>query len=747
MKLMKLHRLVNATSLAITITALQVVHAQNSAPATNVSSNAGGPSASPPDAPASTDDGLAEIVVTAQKRAENLQKVPIAVTAVSGDEIAQRGINTLFGLTALTPNLTIASTFGNTNPQITLRGIGSDSFNQTTESTVALYLDEFVLNPQSSKLGQLFDLERVEVLRGPQGTLYGKNSTGGAINFVSRKPDGTYEMDGSVTMGRFGEYDVAVGAQAPINDELSARVAVQERSSDGYGFDVGTDTRADSYKDWAGRILLRDKRDDFDATLKLFFDTSRGPGTSLDAYPTNPVTGAPIPSGVNAITGFKRPNDIDVFDTNIRQSSLVNNEGVTLNAEQDFGGIALTSITGYLFSKSNIIQDTDDEPVDLAKTDPYDASSTQITQELRLSSIGDQRFSWIAGASFFHQVIDYNDTNNFAIFGFPDISWVGQDKTTSFAGFVDGTFHVNDRLSFVGGVRATTDDKDWREQSTSQYSLVAGNNLAPYDAKESHRWTEPTYRAGGNYQLDPDSLLYVSYNHGYRAGAYDSGFKSSPSQFVPVNPEFVNSYEGGVKTTMLDNHLRFSTDVFYQKFENQQTLVPNSLGICCAVVNAGRSHIYGWELEGVARITSNFDVNFSSSITRSKYEEFNYGNINYAGIQLENVPRYQIRISPEYLIPFKGGNLFAAPEAVFMGSSRLDAIPDPYGQDIQRAYHLINAQAGWRAPEDNFSVFAFVKNATDERYRTYYQDIAVYGLSDNVYSPPMTFGLTTTFRF
>jgi iron complex outermembrane recepter protein len=746
MKLVMSQRLVIPMCLVLTISS-QVLHAQSSAPTANTTSNAGAQSAGPAAAPAASEGGLEEIVVTAQKRSENLQKVPIAVTAVSSDEISQRGIKDLFALTDLTPNLRIASTFGNTNPQITLRGIGSDSFNQTTESTVALYMDEFVLNPQSSKLGQLFDLERVEVLRGPQGTLYGKNSTGGAINFVTRKPDGTYEMDGSVTMARFGEYDVETGAQAPINDDLSARVAVQGRTSDGYAFDIGTDTRADSYKDWAGRILLRDKHDGFDATLKIFFDTSRGPGTSLVAYAINPVTSAPIPSGVNPITGFKRPDDIDVFDTNIRQLSLVNNEGVTLNAEQDFGGVALTSISGYLFSKSNIIQDTDDEPFDLAKTDPYDASSTEITQEVRLSSTSNQRFSWIAGASFFDQLIDYNDTNNFAVLGFPDISWIGQDKTTSVAGFVDGTFHVNDQLSLFGGVRVTTDDKHWHEQSTSEYSLVAGRNLAPYDYIESHRWTEPTYRAGVNYQLDPDTLLYVSYNHGYRSGAFDSGFKSSSSQFVPVNPEFVNSYEGGVKTTMLDNHLRFSTDVFYEKFENQQTLVPNSVGICCAVVNAGRSHIYGWELEGVGRINGNFDVNFSSAITRSRYEEFDYGNVSYAGIQLENIPRYEVRISPEYRIPFRGGNLFAAPEEVFMGSSRLDAIPDPYGQDIQRAYHLINAQAGWRAPGDNFSVFAFVKNATNERYRTYYQDIAVYGLSDNVYAPPMTFGLTTTFRF
>ena len=740
MKLGRLNPLAISTCSILAITMFQVVYAQDSsAPKSAVSSTS--------EASEAPGAGLAEIVVTAQKRSENLQRVPIAVTAITSGELAQKGVNSLLDLTTLTPNLQIATTFGNTNPQITLRGIGSTSFNQTTESTVALYIDEFVLNPQSAKLGQLFDLERVEVLRGPQGTLYGKNSTGGAINFVSRKPDGTYGMNGSVTMGRFGEYDVEVGAQAPLNDELSARVAVQGRSSDGYGFDVGTDTRANGYKNWAGRILLRDKHDDFDATLKVFFDTSRAPGTSVDDYAINPVTGAPIASGVNQITGFRRSDDIDVFDTKLRQASNINNEGVTLNAAQGLGSLTLTSVTGYLFSKSHLIEDTDDEPFDLAKTNPYDASSTEITQELRVSSASDRRFAWIAGASFFHQIIDYYDTNNFTIFGFPVISWIGQDKTVSFAGFVDGTFHISDKLSLIGGVRVTTDHKEFHEQSTSEFSLIADRGLAPYDVSESHRWTEPTYHAGLDYQLDPNTLLYVSYNHGYRSGAYDSGFKSSSIQFIPANPEFVNSYEGGVKTTLFDGHLRFSTDFFFERFLDQQTLVPNSAGICCAVINAGRSHIYGWELEGVARLTDDFDVNFSTSITRSKYDEFQYGDIDYSGIQLPQVPRYQARISPEYRIPFKGGNLFAAPEIAFVGSSRLDVIPDPYGQDIQDAYHLVNAQVGWRAPGNNFSIFAFIKNATDERFRTYHASIPIYGLNVNVYSEPMTFGLSSTFRF
>jgi iron complex outermembrane recepter protein len=744
MKVGKLRRLVISTCFVMPIALLQVVYAQDTTAPKSAVSN---PSEQPGNTPESSGTGLVEIVVTAQKRSENLQKVPIAVTAITSGEMAQKGVKSVLDLTTLTPNLQIATTFGNTNPQITLRGIGSVSFNQTTESTVAIYLDEFVLNPQSSKLGQLFDLDRVEVLRGPQGTLYGKNSTGGAINFVSRLPDGTYQANGGVTVARFGEYDIDFGAQAPLNDEISARVAVQERNSDGYGFDVGTGTRTNGYKDWAGRILLRYKQNDLDAVLKLFFDTSRGPGASVVDYPSNPVTGAPIPSGVNPITGFRRPNDIDISDTNLRQASTVNNEGVTLNASQGLGSLTLTSVTGYLFSKANIIQNTDDQPFNLAKTNPYDASSTEFTQELRVSSANDQRFAWIAGASFFHQTIVYNDTNNFTIFGFPDLAWIGEDKTVSFAGFVDGTFHVSDRLSLIGGVRVTTDKKDFHEQSSSALSLIADRRFAPYDVTDSHRWTEPSYRAGLDYQLASNTLLYVSYNHGYRSGAYDSGFKSSSIQFIPANPEFVNSYEGGAKTTLFDNHLRFSTDFFYEKFQDQQTLVPNSLGICCAVINAGKSHIYGWELEGVARLTDRFDVNFSGSITRSKYDEFHFGNIDHSGIELPQIPRYQARISPEYRLPFKGGDLFAAPEIAFVGSSRIDVIPDPYRRDIQDGYHLVNAQVGWRAPSNNFSIFAFIKNATDERYRTHYNNIPIYGLNINVYSEPTTFGLSSTFRF
>ena len=219
-----------------------------------------------------TSGELEEVVVTAQKRTENLQTVPISATVISSDILEQKVFTQIGDLAPIFPGLNVytGNSFG--FPEFTLRGIGSGSFNQNTNSTVAVYLDEFVLDSATSQAGQLFDLQRIEVLNGPQGTLYGKNSTGGAINFITRKPDGTTEAVGSVTVGRFGEIDFEGGAQAALNHNLSIRIAVNRNYNDGYGFDPVINKRTDGVDDWGARLGLDYKNDNLDVYLKLYAD-------------------------------------------------------------------------------------------------------------------------------------------------------------------------------------------------------------------------------------------------------------------------------------------------------------------------------------------------------------------------------------------------------------------------------------------------------------------------------------------
>ncbi len=384
------------------------------------------------------DAGLGDIVVTAQRRSETLQNVPVAAVAVGSAALVQRGIRDMKDLGIISPSLKIDTPYGNTSPKITLRGIGSGSFNFNTETTVALYVDEFVMNPVSAKLGQLFDVDRVEVLRGPQGTLYGKNSTGGAINYVTRRPDGTTAGDVSATVGRFGQYEVAGGVQAPLTDELSVRVAVNRRYRDGYQYNSFTGDKVKDRDDWGGRIGLRYKTDKVDAYLKLFADRSHTDGFFINTYGVN-ADGSSAANGTNPNTGYTPSAKIDNVAFDHAPRSDIDNRGATLNMDIDLDGLTLTSISGFLHSVGHISADQDGSPVNAVAVE-FNNKADQISQELRLSSPTGDAFSWIAGASFFHQKLKLDDSFLLPLFGLPPVRLLTNEKTTSFAGFVDATY-------------------------------------------------------------------------------------------------------------------------------------------------------------------------------------------------------------------------------------------------------------------------------------------------------------------
>lgn len=690
--------------------------------------------------PPADDAGLGDIVVTAQRRSETLQNVPVAAVAVNGAALVQRGIRDMKDLGIISPSLKIDTPYGNTSPKITLRGIGSGSFNFNTETTVALYVDEFVMNPVSAKLGQLFDVDRVEVLRGPQGTLYGKNSTGGAINYITRRPDGTTAGDVTATVGRFGQYEISGGVQAPLSDELSVRVAVNRRYRDGYQVNSFTGDKVKDRDDWGGRIGLRYKTDTVDAYLKVFADRSHTDGFFINTYGVN-GDGSSTPTGVNPNTGYTPSAKIDNVAFDHAPRSDIDNRGATLNMDIDLGGLTLTSISGFLHSVGHISADQDGSPVNAVAVE-FNNKADQISQELRLSSPTGDAFSWIAGASFFHQKLKLDDSFLLPLFGLPPVRLLTNEKTTSFAGFVDATYRFTDQLSLVAGVRLTSDKKTFRHQTG--FSLIG-----PFAVDDSKRWTEPTYRIGVNFQTTPSTLLYASYNRGYRSGAYDVGFPTTTEQFDPANPEFVDAFEAGVKATLFDRHLRIAADVFYEKFKDQQLLIqrtdPGS--ICCSLVNAGKSRIYGFEVEGTARLTDSFDVNFQGSIIRSKYLRFQSGTIDYSGEELSNVPRHQFRIAPEMRLPYGDGAFFLSPDVQFTGRQRVSTTIDSFGRDIQDDYVLINGQLGYRFADQRYSVFAWVRNATDKRYKIDAAQFTAFGYNQVTYAEPRTWGLTVSGRF
>jgi len=410
----------------------------------------------------------------------------------------------------------------------------------------------------------------------------------------------------------------------------------------------------------------------------------------------------------------------------------------------DLRAVTLTSITGYLNSRSYQQSDDDWSPLPEVATGPFNSGSKEVTQELRVASPSSGPLSWIAGASFFYLDQQINDSYLLTYIGVPPVAIRSHEITQSAAGFFDMTYRPTDIVSFFGGARITTDHKDFR--TAAPFSLAG-----PFDVSDTHRWTEPTYRAGVNVQLDPNTLIYASYNRGYRSGEYDTSFITTPDQFKPVNPEFVNSYELGYKTTAFDRRLRLAADGFYTQYTNQQLLqlgtAPGS--ICCSLVNAGRSRIYGFEMEATARITDDWDINWQATYLNARIQKYDSGGVSYAGATLPNVPNYQVRIGTEYRIPLKQGEIFFAPDVSLTGRTRATTTtsPDPYSLDIQPAYTVVNGQMGLRTSDHRYSAYLWIKNATDKRYLVDFGSFASLGFDQMVWSAPTTFGITLAGRF
>lgn len=688
--------------------------------------------------------GLGDIVVTAQKRSQTLLSIPVAATAATGEMLAQKGVATLIDLPAIAPSLNVTSAYGNTSPEMTLRGVGAASFDKNVETAVATYVDEVVLNMSTSKLGQLFDLQRVEVLRGPQGTLYGKNSTGGAINFVTTRPDGSTGANGSLTIARFGTYDVSLGAQTALTDTLSVRASGVRRYSDGYSFNTLTGKRLNDANDWAGRLGLRYEDAGVDAYLKVFFDRSTTNGVAYYPQGVN-ADGSPRPNGSNRLTGYEPPADIDVVAASPTPSK-VRNHGATLNLDIDLGGVTLTSVSGYLKSKADYRFDTDGSPFDLVDVNHL-SNGEQFSQEIRLASPDGGDLTWIVGAAYFYQKQLGGLVANFPIFGrTTPLDQRFDERTNSYSAFFDGTYRFSDQFELFAGARVTSDHKKIRQ--TGKGNFVAA--VPPtFDQSDSASWTKPSYRVGVNFKPAEGTLIYASYNRGYRSGEYDVGFITNAAQIAtPVNPEYVDSYETGLKTSAFDNRLRLSTAAFYTVYRDQQLSITPPGGICCSRVNAGKARVFGIEVEGFARFTDNFDLNFSGTLLDSKYLEFRpSATQDFSGAPLGRAPKYQLRLAPEYRYPIASGEFFLSPEVQFTGKQRTQTVVDAYGQDIQGEYTIVNGQLGYRDAGGQFSAFFFVKNATNKRFMTYFANVGATAINQVFYAPPRTFGVTLTGNF
>ena len=683
---------------------------------------------------------IEEIVVTATKRGANLQEIPASVVVFGEDRIETTEIRNTRDLSYSVPGMVAAHLNGSN--LITIRGMGGRSTSGADDPAVAQHIDGVYQPRTQAVLLALTDLQRVEVLKGPQGTLYGRNSTGGAINYVTRKPTEEIEASISTLVGNFDRKHAKGHISGPIGEGVMARASFYYNDQDGYVENLsGTfdDMRGDETE--GGRLALRFEPNDnltIDASVSyLNMDTLIGHQSTEEA-----------PGGLNPLI----PRDTTTFGTNSLITDQTDPDGkieqtsYTLNIQwQVSENVSIRSITGAMDNEFHQLRFESDysNSTSVSNQGSYTSDANSFSQEINLNAdLMDGRLQLTSGLFYLDDEIDFNFLFEIAFFGFPagDLISLFNQETTAKAALLDLTYNVTDDVRLLAGVRYSDEEKDVI-QTSQQFGFFICDNL---ESKEN--WTATTPKFGVQYDINDDVMVYGTYQEGFKAGGYQPSACGDS-----FDQEFVNAFEIGIKSTILDGRGVLNISVFDYDYEDLQ--VSQLVNLETRVENAAGASIRGAELEFIANLTDNFRLEILGSWLDTEFEEFfandplapGLGDQDLSGNQLMASPEYSGTIAGQYTTQLGGGELTLRGEVYFSD----EVLYSLFGYDsgTQDSYSIENLYATYTTANDNWTVRAFAKNIGDEEVVTGSLSIAFWGMRGGNFSIGRTYGLEVTRRF
>jgi iron complex outermembrane receptor protein len=726
------------------------------------------------DASASSDaPTVEEIVVTAQKRAENLQDVPIAITALTGETLQNQRVGNLLGLSGLAPGLQIKTDDNAANPRIFIRGVGVNDFNPSTASAVGIYVDGVYVASPLAQLSAFYDLQQVEVLRGPQGTLYGRNTTGGAINVITRKPSNTFEGDIAVDYGRFNAINVQGGVGGPlVADKLAFRLSGLYVKDDGYTLNRLTGNYGNNADRWALRGALR-FTPSANLTDDLTVSASESRGGSILAYNRSLLPGTVAATGPDGLCkpGFytsgqctnvlgyaNTSSDLYQGDYQFEGKDIVKLSGAANTLSYEMGDVTLVSVTGYQRADRNDQEETDANPIPII-TASYIARQTTVSQEFRVQSNSKTaKLRYVAGVYAAYDKLDNNSAydvlaalrnptpgnptgadpaNSIALFG-----WPLRQTTRSYAIFGQLDYDVSDRLTLTAGLRYSADEKKFH------YVSQAENGLFPiftYDGSKT--FSSVSGRIGVQYRLTDRANLYATYNRGTKSGGFFSGQTTDPADLGPYRDETVNAFEAGAKTEWFDRRLRANFSAFYYDYKDLQvyTQVIRSGIDVQLFTNASAARMYGAEAELQASPVRGLDLSLGISLLSAEYKDFMSAGNDYSGNTLPSAPKVGLNgaVHYEHDLPvgaFVGQVDFTYRSKIYFDTANTGRLSDP-------ARTFVNAQVGWRLDDGRYELGLWGHNIFDETNISDITPIASLGFDVFSVGPPRTYGVYLRARF
>jgi iron complex outermembrane receptor protein len=746
------------------------------------------------------EEALEEIIVTAQRREERMQETPVAITAFTGAELEQRSIGDLAGVGNFTPNMNFSNSPGGSgggnNSQIYIRGVGQNDFLITTDPGVAVYMDGVYVARSMGSIMNLIDMERVEVLRGPQGTLFGKNAVGGALSLITAKP--IDEFDGNVEL-KTGSRD-RIDATGMINlllipGELAARVAAQTRNQDGYGDRLvdGVDL-GDVNEDAVRASLLWQPSDAL--TFTLVGDYSRGREESVAQHLVAlDATNAPLLNLWNALVGF--PSGVpmtpdllldDEYDT--RQTGRSINDmdvyGISLTADWEVAGLNVKSITAYRDGDVDFSRDGDNSPAPYVETF-NNTDQNQFSQELHVSGKAfSDRLDWLVGAYYFNEnAIDHTDViladglfDALEALPFPLIPlgpWpcpqppgsplpciggpgnpinqqfdlrfdvYNEMDIESVALFGQGTWHLTDRWTITGGLRQTWESKDYL---LIHRRLHAGTFVVP-PTEIGDDWSELTPRAGTEYQWTEDLMTYFVASRGFKSGGFN-GRPTTQEAVESYDPEFVWSYEIGVKSEWLERRLRLNAAAFHNDYTDIQLTSVRATpegNLLLVVENAGEANVDGFEIEMVAKPAHWLDLSAGLGYTDAEYSKLNPGATVTEDTKFIQTPEWTFNASVQLTWPLADWGTvrlrgdYSYRDDMFMDANNTEALR-------QDGYGLVNARLAFTTTDEHWELALAGTNLTDKRYIG--NGIAAldsFGTAEAYFGPPAEWALSLSYRY
>ena len=719
---------------------------------------------------APSSDQLQEVVVTANRRSENQQNVPIAVSVISGVSAENLGLTDLMTMANSVPGLQFQRQSNASIPF--LRGIGSPVGQSGDEPSVAMYVDDVYIPAGSASLFNFNNVERMEVEKGPQGTLFGRNATGGVVQVFTRNPTKTDSAEVNVGYGNYNTTYANGYLTGGLTDTLSGNIsAYTYNQSNGWGTNVFSGH--DAYTTWynGGRVkLLWQPTEKTSALLTYDIDVTRTDvGVSYrPAAGTLAVAGGPPPEGYY---------DVDEKDSR----SITKQQGVSLKIDTDFDWARLTSITAWRQTDAQQDFAYDSIPFNLAYVLITNPEKTW-TQEFRLLSPDSSKLRWILGAFYFgdHAAYDPLTFQGAFIAPLPFINTIGKQKTDSYSGFADGTYPITDNTNLTAGVRYTSDKR----------SVTAGTETVPpigfvpaSNSPQSETWDKLTYRAALSHNFTQDFMAYVAYNRGFKSGIYNLVITPFSPIGPPVQPETLDAYTLGEKAEFMEHRLRVNTEFFYYKDKNIQVDEVN--GAATFITNAASATFKGVDLDVTFQPVSALTITGSVEFLDGHYDSFPNGQFfvyqqtggncaftvvpggpvpcggavtppgyngttgewNLGGNKTIQSPPFSSYLSAIYHIPSSVGRWDLSVGWSHTGNYYADAdnglgqvAPSHPNNDKQALIDLVNSSITWTSTSGHFDAQVYGRNLTGEKYWSF----ALEDAFETQYSAaaPRTYGIT-----